>query len=353
MDIDVLGTLAVRLDNVSITPTAPKPRQVLALLALRAGQVVPVGVLAEELWGASPPRSARATLQTYILQLRELICAALDRAAKDAAALDRAAKDAAALDRAAKDAAAMDGAAMDGAAMDGAAMDGAAMDGAAKEGGVLDGGAMDGAAEGGGGVLDGGARGGSGGRRQAKDVLLTVPGGYLLKSGDGVSDVREFERLAGSGYRAMDAEDYPQAARLLRQALGLWSGPALADVHTGPQLRTEAKRLEESRLCALDQRVEADLRLGRHRELLAELTVLINQYPMHESLCGQYMLALYRSGRRGEALDAYQRLRATLVRTMGLEPSPALAKLQRSLLMSGPETLPARPAMSASAVRAG
>ncbi|MFF8531886.1 BTAD domain-containing putative transcriptional regulator [Streptomyces sp. NPDC015532] len=313
MDIDVLGTLAVRLDNVSITPTAPKPRQVLALLALRAGQVVPVGVLAEELWGASPPRSARATLQTYILQLRELICTALDRAAKD----------------------------------------GGAKDGGAEGGAAMDGGVLDGAAEGGGGVLDGGARGGSGGRRQAKDVLLTVPGGYLLKSGDGVSDVREFERLAGSGYRAMDAEDYPQAARLLRQALGLWSGPALADVHTGPQLRTEAKRLEESRLCALDQRVEADLRLGRHRELLAELTVLINQYPMHESLCGQYMLALYRSGRRGEALDAYQRLRAILVRTMGLEPSPALAKLQRSLLMSGPETLPARPAMSASAVRAG
>ncbi|MFF3420044.1 BTAD domain-containing putative transcriptional regulator [Streptomyces sp. NPDC002698] len=290
MDIDVLGTLAVRLDNVSITPTAPKPRQVLALLALRAGQVVPVGVLAEELWGARPPRSARATLQTYILQLRELICAALESGARG----------------------------------------------------------TEGAGDAGDAVDAGGA-----GRRQAKDVLLTVPGGYLLKSGDGVSDVREFERLAGSGYRAMDAEDYPQAARLLRQALGLWSGPALADVHTGPQLQTEAKRLEESRLCALDQRVEADLRLGRHRELLAELTVLINQYPMHESLCGQYMLALYRSGRRGEALDAYQRLRATLVRTMGLEPSPALAKLQRSLLMSGPETLPARPPMSATAVRAG
>ncbi|MEV6019557.1 MULTISPECIES: AfsR/SARP family transcriptional regulator [unclassified Streptomyces] len=277
MDIDVLGTLAVRHNGVSVTPTAPKPRQVLALLALRAGQVVPVGVLAEELWGASPPRSARATLQTYILQLRELISAA----------------------------------------------------------------------------LAGGAHSPAGRRRQAKDVLLTVPGGYLLRNGDGVSDVREFERLAGSGYRAMDAEDYPQAARLLRQALDLWTGPALADVHTGPQLRTEAKRLEESRLCALDQRVEADLRLGRHRELLAELTVLISQYPMHESLCGQYMLALYRSGRRGEALDAYQRLRATLVRAMGLEPSPALAKLQRSLLMSGPQSLPARPAMSTPAARTG
>ncbi|WP_328443682.1 AfsR/SARP family transcriptional regulator [Streptomyces sp. NBC_00386] len=280
MDIDVLGALAVRHNSVSITPTAPKPRQVLALLALRAGQVVPVGVLAEELWGAGPPRSARATLQTYILQLRELIRAAL-------------------------------------------------------EGGGHGGG------------------GGGGGRGRAKDVLLTVPGGYLLKSGDGVSDVREFERLAGCGYRAMDAEDYPQAARLLRQALELWTGPALADVRTGPQLRTEARRLEESRLCALDQRVEADLRLGRHRELLAELTVLINQYPMHESLHAQYMLALHRSGRRGEALDAYQRLRATLVRAMGLEPSPALAKLQRSILMSGPGTLAPRPAAGPAVARVG
>ncbi|MFE2533777.1 BTAD domain-containing putative transcriptional regulator [Streptomyces sp. NPDC059371] len=318
MDIDVLGTLAVRHNGVSITPTAPKPRQVLALLALRAGQVVPVGVLAEELWGARPPRSARATLQTYILQLRELISAALDGGA--------------------------------------AGEDRQNQNQNQNQGQGQGQGQNQGQGEGEGqgqGESRGEGRGVGAGRRQAKDVLLTVPGGYLLKSGEGVSDVRRFERLAGSGYRAMDAEDYPQAARLLRQALELWSGPALADVHTGPQLRTEAKRLEESRLCALDQRVEADLRLGRHRELLAELTVLINQYPMHESLCGQYMLALYRSGRRGEALDAYQRLRATLVRAMGLEPSPALAKLQRSILMSGPDTLPARPAAGAGAARVG
>ncbi|MFE7174757.1 BTAD domain-containing putative transcriptional regulator [Streptomyces sp. NPDC057616] len=280
MDIDVLGTLAIRERGVSITPTAPKPRQVLALLALHADQVVPVAVLAEELWGSRPPRSARPTLQTYILQLRELITVALRPAPAPAGA----------------------------------------------------------------GAPAGGGDGGDGGRGvgvSAKDVLLTVPGGYLLKGGEGTSDVREFERLAGSGYRAMDAEDYPQAARLLREALALWSGPALADVHTGPHLQTEARRLEESRLCALDQRVEADLRLGRHRELLAELTVLVDQYPTHESLCGQFMLALYRSGRRGEALDAYQRMRATLVRTMGLEPSAALGKLQRSILMSGPGLLPA------------
>ncbi|MEV0184356.1 AfsR/SARP family transcriptional regulator [Streptomyces sp. NPDC050625] len=258
MDIDILGTLAVREKGVSITPTAPKPRQVLALLALDADQVVHVDTLSEELWGAKPPRSARPTLQTYILQLRELITVALES-------------------------------------------------GDAEEG------------------------------RSAKDVLLTVPGGYLLKSDGGTSDVREFERLAGMGYRAMDAEDYPGAAQRLREALELWTGPALADVHAGTHLETQVKRLEESRLCALDQRIDADLRLGRHRELLAELTVLVSRYPTHESLCGQYMLALYRSGRRGEALDAYQRLRATLVRTLGLEPSPALGKLQRSILMAGPE----------------
>ncbi|MGW1966573.1 AfsR/SARP family transcriptional regulator [Streptomyces sp. NPDC001935] len=332
MDIDVLGTLAVRYNGVSITPTAPKPRQVLALLALRVGQVVPVGVLAEELWGARPPRSARATLQTYILQLRELISAALDTGGPAAENQHQHQHQHQHQDQ------------DHGQEPDQGQGQSLGRDQDRSRG--QDQGEGQGQDQ-----IQGLGRGGcvGVGRRQAKDVLLTVPGGYLLKSGEGVSDVRRFERLAGSGYRAMDAEDYPQAARLLRQALELWSGPALADVRTGPQLRTEAKRLEESRLCALDQRVEADLRLGRHRELLAELTVLISQYPMHESLCGQYMLALYRSGRRGEALDAYQRLRATLVRAMGLEPSPALAKLQRSILMSGPDTFPARPAAGAGA----
>jgi DNA-binding SARP family transcriptional activator len=139
----------------------------------------------------------------------------------------------------------------------------------------------------------------------------------------------------------MDAEDFPEAAGRLREALALWSGPALAGVHAGVHLQTQVRRLEETRLCALDQRIEADLRLGRHRELLAELTVLVSTYPTHESLCGQYMLALHRSGRRGEALNAYQRLRGTLVRSLGLEPSAALAKLQRSILMSGPAAAPA------------
>jgi DNA-binding SARP family transcriptional activator len=260
VDIDVLGTLAVREQGVSVTPTAPKPRQVLALLALHADQVVPVGMLTEELWGGEPPRSARPTLQTYILQLRELITAALEQGGEP--------------------------------------------------------------------LLS------------AKDVLMTVPGGYLLKSREGTIDVREFDRLAGTGYRAMDAEDYREAAARLREALALWTGPALAEVQAGHHLQPQIQRLEESRLCALDQRIEADLRLGRHRELLAELTLTVSRYPTHESLCGQYMLALYRSGRRGEALNAYQRMRTTLVQNLGLEPSAALAKLQRAILVSGPVGAP-------------
>ncbi|WP_329537888.1 AfsR/SARP family transcriptional regulator (plasmid) [Streptomyces sp. NBC_01450] len=261
MNIELLGTLDVRENGVSITPTAPKPRQVLALLALHADQVVSVAALTEELWGSVPPRSARTTLQTYVLQLRELITAALEQGRPE-----------------------------------------------------------------------------EGKRRTAKNVLATLPGGYLLDSGDGTSDVREFERLAGVGYRAIDAGDFQGAVRQLRKGLELWTGPAFADVQLGEVLQMEAKRLDETRLCALDQRIEADLRLGRHRDLLAELTVLVNRYPTHENLHGQYMLALYRSGRRSEALAAYQRVRTTLVRELGLEPSTDLRRVQRLILMASPDS---------------
>ena len=260
MDIDVLGPLGVRVGGVAVMPTARKPRQVLALLALHVDQAVPVGLLVEELWGDRPPRSARTTLQTYILQLRELIGVALER--------------------------------------------------------------------GGGRVPDGTPS------VSAKDVLVTAPGGYLLRGGGGSCDVREFERLAGMGYRAMDAEDFAGAARLLGEALALWSGSPLADVQPGAQLAMEVRRLEELRLCATYQRIEADLRLGRHRELLGELTVLVTRYRTHENLHGQLMLALYRSGRRGEALSVYQRLRQALVRDLGLEPSAGLRRLQQTMLQA-------------------
>jgi DNA-binding SARP family transcriptional activator len=266
VDIDVLGALDVRENGVSVAPTAPKPRQVLALLAVHAGRVVPVASLIEELWSGRPPRSARTTLQTYVLQLRELIGAALARGAGQ-------------------------------------------QPGAGPE------------------------------RRTAKDVLVTLPGGYLLAA-DGTSDVREFDRLAGLGYRAMDAGDFAGASRTLAGALDLWSGSAFADVQTGAQLAMEARRLDESRLCALDQRIEADLRLGRHREVLAELTILTSRYRNHENLHAQFMIALYRSGRRGEALNVYTHLRTTLGHELGLEPSPRLRRLQQSILIAAPETPP-------------
>jgi DNA-binding SARP family transcriptional activator len=132
----------------------------------------------------------------------------------------------------------------------------------------------------------------------------------------------------------MDAEDYASAARRLADALSLWTGPALTDIQASSQIDMEARRLEEARLCALAQRIDADLRLGRHRELLPELTVLVSQHRMHESLHGQFMLALHRAGRRGEALDVYRRLRTTLVSELGLEPSAPLSRLQRSILMT-------------------
>ncbi|MFJ4717501.1 BTAD domain-containing putative transcriptional regulator [Streptomyces sp. NPDC088785] len=261
MNIEVLGALSVRENGMSIVPTAPKPRQVLGLLALHADQVVPVAALVDELWAENPPRSARTTLQTYILQLRELIGLAL---------------------------------------------------------------AADGQE-----------------RCTAKDILATVPAGYRLDTRGGTVDYREFERRAGAGYRAMDAEDHTGAARRLADALSLWKGAALTDIRAGNQIDMEVRRLEESRLCALSQRIDADLSLGRHRELLPELTVLASRHQMHESLHGQFMLALHRSGRRGEALSVYQRLRTTLVAELGLEPSAPLSRLQRSILMARPDTLPA------------
>ncbi|THA70026.1 hypothetical protein E6P78_11430 [Streptomyces sp. A0958] len=260
MDINLLGALSVTENGVSVTPTAPKPRQVLALLALHADQVVPVATLIEELWGENPPRSARTTLQTYVLQLRELIGGALGHGENE--------------------------------------------------------------------------------RCTAKDVLTTLPGGYRLETRGGTVDYREFERRAGAGYRAMDGDDHQGASRRLADALSLWTGPALTDVQAGSQIQMEVRRLDEARLCALDQRIEADLRLGRHRELLSELTVLVNRYRMHESLHGQFMLALHRSGRRGEALNVYRRLRTVLVSELGLEPSAALSRLQRFILTAHPEPVP-------------
>lgn len=184
MEIKVLGPLTAHEHGVSLVPSAAKPRQILALLALQGDHVVTVPTLMEEIWGQNVPRSAATTLQTYILQLRRKIAVALD-------------------------------------------------------GDPV---------------------------RNAKEVLVTQHGGYLLQVQPGQVDVQEFEQLALSGRGAYDAHDYAAASALLGKALAVWQGPALVDVPVGGVLELEVLRLEEDRMACLERRIDADLKLGRrHR----------------------------------------------------------------------------------------
>ena len=175
--------------------------------------------------------------------------------------------------------------------------------------------------------LLGGAAGGEDGA-----PLLTKPPGYQLRVEPGQVDAHEFERLARAGREALAGDDVPRAADLLRQALGLWRGAALADVERGPRLEAYVARLEEERLRVLEERIEADMLLGRHRELIGELKALTTAYPLHEWFHSQLIVALYRAGRRSEALEVYQLLRRLLREELGLDPSPELQQLQLAIL---------------------
>lgn len=166
----------------------------------------------------------------------------------------------------------------------------------------------------------------------AKRVLATRPGGYALNATS--VDVRDFERLTAAGHRAHQARDYELAADTLRAALALWRGPALVDVTAGPLLRADVQRLSEARLSALDRRIDADLRLGRHHELVGELTGLVARYRTHEGLHAHLMVALYRSGRRARAMSVYRTMRSALIDELGLEPSLGLRRLQQAILSS-------------------
>ena len=254
MEIKLLGPLAARENGISVVPTAAKPRQILSLLALQSDRVVTVPTLMEEIWGEHIPRSATTTLQTYILQLRRKIGAALDGDPT----------------------------------------------------------------------------------RKPKEVLVTRHGGYLLQVQPGQIDILDFAQLKATGRDAFEAGDYRAASELLGSALELWHGPALVDVRVGPVLELEVLRLEEDRMAALEMRIDSDLKLGRHTELAPELRVLAAKHPMHENFCAQLMIALHRSGAAWRALEAYQRLRTALVGELGIEPSPRLQNLQRSVLAADP-----------------
>lgn len=170
----------------------------------------------------------------------------------------------------------------------------------------------------------------------AKEVLATRHGGYLLQVPPESVDVQRYEQLVTAGQSAFEEGADISAAGLFRDALGMWQGPALVDVRVGPILEIEVMRLEESRLVTVERRIDSDLRLGRHAELIAELTDLIARHPQHEGLHSQAMVALYRSGRQATALDVYRRLRKRLIEELGVEPSPQLQRLHQAMLTVDP-----------------
>jgi predicted ATPase/DNA-binding SARP family transcriptional activator len=151
-----------------------------------------------------------------------------------------------------------------------------------------------------------------------RDAIVTQPPGYMLRLEPEQLDLRRFERLVEEGR--------------LAEALALWRGPPLADFTYEPWARAEIGRLEELRVVALEERIEADLARGRHAELVGELEAFVAEHPLRERPRGQLMLALYRSERQAEALEAYQAARATLVEELGIEPGPELQALNRAIL---------------------
>ena len=169
--------------------------------------------------------------------------------------------------------------------------------------------------------------------------FATHPPGYVLRVEPSELDLARFEQLAGEASRAAPE----RAAGKLREALALWRGSALADLAYEPFAQVEVARLEEMRLAVLEQRIEADLALGRHAELVGELEALVTRHPLRERLRRQLMLALYRSARQAEALDAYRAARRELSEELGLEPSEELRRLEQAILRQDPSLELAEP----------
>ncbi len=248
-----LGTFEVLKGDKVCTPTAPKVRQVLALLLMHANFVVPTETIIQELWGDRPPSSAVTTAQTYIYQLRKII-----------------------------------------------------------ENQNL--------------------------ARPGEELLVTKAPGYVLRIEPGQLDAEEFSKLVNESRGLLDRGAVGQAAGRLRDALNLWTGQALSNVPLGSRLEAYAVQLEEQRLRALELRIEAELQLGHHRELIGELQSLVKAHPFNEWFHARLMWTLSKSGRRNEALEVYRNLRDVLARELGLEPSQELQRLHHEVLSEGAPT---------------
>ncbi|MEP6978455.1 MAG: BTAD domain-containing putative transcriptional regulator, partial [Thermoleophilia bacterium] len=252
MHFRILGPLEVEDGPQTLRLGGHQQRALLALLLLRANEVVPVDEIVEVLWGAEPPASATKSVHALISKLRRR--------------------------------------------------------------------------------LEGEAADDPNGETSENGVLLTRPHGYVLRVADGELDLHRFQSLLEEGRGALAAGQAAEAAERLREALALWRGPPLAEFAYDSFAQVEIARLEELRLSGVEERIEAELALGLHRELIPELESLLSKNPLRERLRGQLMLALYRSGRQAQALDAYRRARRTLVDELGIEPTPALQRLEQAIL---------------------
>ena len=171
--------------------------------------------------------------------------------------------------------------------------------------------------------------------------IVSSPAGYAIElAGSGV-DVQEFERLASAGRAALAADDHAAARRSLVGALELWRGTPLAELADLPFAAAEAARLERERLAVVEDRLRAELGMGRHREVLGELEDMVAEHPLREPLRGLLMTALYRCGRQAEALDVYRAGREQLVEAQGVEPGSELRELHHAILNQSPSLMPA------------
>src|SRR6202034_1269213 len=181
--------------------------------------------------------------------------------------------------------------------------------------------------------------------------IVTRPAGYLIEVMPGELDVTRFTELQAAAARAARVASWDVVSVKLSEALGLWRGRPLADVPSGVLVAGAVPRLTEMRLEAVEARVEADLHLGRHREVVAEVRGLAAAEPLRERLAELLMLALYRSGQQASALEAYRQVRRHLVEQIGIEPGPGLRELNQRILRSDRTLLLARKGRDA--VRAG
>jgi class 3 adenylate cyclase/DNA-binding SARP family transcriptional activator len=179
------------------------------------------------------------------------------------------------------------------------------------------------------------------------DVVVTKAGGYEARIEGDAIDIHRFERISKEGSDALAHGDPALAAERLDSALSLWRGPPLADFTYEPFAEPTILRLEELRLAALENRIDADLALGRHADVVGEIQSLLSDHPLRERLRGQLILALYRSGRQADSLEVYREGRRILLDELGIDPSPALQELEKAVLNQDASVLAPEPSPQA------